>query len=256
MKSCTNISCNQINPQPLANFYKEKRNTDGLFGQCKACKNMYAKIYRKMHPIETRKSTHSSWIRTFYNLTPEQYNQVLNRQNGVCTICGSLPPSNGFLSVDHCHLTQQLRGLLCKLCNLGIGKFRDNIQFLAKAVDYIQRDVEDFDSIVRSIPHERQLVFNKKTHYRQKHLKENFGINIEGYQWMCTYFKNRCTICSIDHNRTKESWCVDHDSKTGQIRGLLCDNCNTGLGCSRDNPTELKKAMKYLKNIQVKILVN
>ncbi len=45
--------------------------------------------------------------------------------------------------------------------------------------------------------------------------------------------------------------CVDHDHKTGEIRGLLCDSCNNGLGRFKDNPEILASALSYLQNRQV-----
>ena len=56
--------------------------------------------------------------------------------------------------------------------------------------------------------------------------------------------KNRCAICG--KIETKRRISVDHDHKTGKVRGLLCQLCNTSLGGFQDNPKLLKKAIKYL----------
>ena len=79
-----------------------------------------------------------------FGVTLEEYNQYLETQNGVCAICGSSetvvdnrtkrPRS---LAVDHCHTTKKVRGLLCMGCNQGLGNFRDNPDFLAKAISYL-----------------------------------------------------------------------------------------------------------------------
>lgn len=78
-----------------------------------------------------------------YGITKEQYNQMLQDQGGVCKICSE--PPTGFwknnvpkkLCVDHDHSTNKVRGLLCDSCNVGLGKFRDNIEILSKAVGYL-----------------------------------------------------------------------------------------------------------------------
>lgn len=57
----------------------------------------------------------------------------------------------------------------------------------------------------------------------------------------------RCAICGIEESKTKKkSLCIDHDHKTGKIRGLLCDDCNVGLGRFKDDVENLGQAMKYL----------
>ena len=74
-----------------------------------------------------------------YNLTIEQYNKIFADQDGRCAICGihnsELAHS---LSVDHCHETKKVRGLLCICCNTALGKFRDSPDLLNKAIKYLQ----------------------------------------------------------------------------------------------------------------------
>lgn len=79
-----------------------------------------------------------------YGVTPEQFDQMLADQNGVCAICGEpetrmrldvlLP-----LSVDHDHVTGRVRGLLCHPCNQAIGFFKDDPERLVKAIEYLRR---------------------------------------------------------------------------------------------------------------------
>ena len=69
-----------------------------------------------------------------YNLTSEQYNEMLDIQNGTCLIC-----SNPACVVDHDHKTSKVRGLLCSKCNLGIGYFQDNPELLIVAAEYLMK---------------------------------------------------------------------------------------------------------------------
>ena len=71
-----------------------------------------------------------------YGLTLAAYEQLVERQGGVCAICGERPVKQR-LGVDHNHVTGKIRGALCHNCNLGLGKFKDDIQMLIRAVDYL-----------------------------------------------------------------------------------------------------------------------
>jgi len=70
-----------------------------------------------------------------YNITPQEYQNKLTSQDYKCAICGKLD----FLHIDHCHKTNKLRDLLCRQCNSGLGQFKDNTEFLLKAVDYLRK---------------------------------------------------------------------------------------------------------------------
>lgn len=74
-----------------------------------------------------------------YNITLEQYNEIINKYDGKCHICKSEESRKGFkdLCIDHCHDTLKVRGLLCNSCNVGLGCFKDNLELLKKAIDYL-----------------------------------------------------------------------------------------------------------------------
>jgi len=58
-------------------------------------------------------------------------------QGGICAICKKPPQQNKRLAVDHCHTTGDIRGLLCDLCNRGLGFFQDDIERIAIAIVYL-----------------------------------------------------------------------------------------------------------------------
>lgn len=62
---------------------------------------------------------------------------MLSKQNGVCAICKTNPYPDKKFCVDHDHNTGVVRGLLCDLCNRGIGLMRDDVVILASAIDYL-----------------------------------------------------------------------------------------------------------------------
>jgi hypothetical protein len=72
-----------------------------------------------------------------YGLSSERYLRMLERQNGVCRICKG--PSRRRLCVDHCDVTQQVRGLLCDNCNTGIGLLGHDPKRLRAAAAYLER---------------------------------------------------------------------------------------------------------------------
>lgn len=74
-----------------------------------------------------------------WGLTPEQYDALLNQQNGVCAICKKVCSSGRRLAVDHIHGTKTIRGLLCGKCNAGIGHFKDSPDLMRSAIDYLNK---------------------------------------------------------------------------------------------------------------------
>ena len=71
-------------------------------------------------------------------LTEDEYEAMLEAQGGVCAICKEKPKGSR-LSVDHVHGTDQVRGLLCNLCNPALGLFKDNPDRLKRAIEYLER---------------------------------------------------------------------------------------------------------------------
>lgn len=99
-------------------------------------KNKEWKINNKERNALTK---YSSNIKTSYNITIDIYNKMFDEQKGRCKICGRHQSEfKKRLSVDHCHETLKVRGLLCSKCNMGIGHFKDNIDLLKSAIEYLK----------------------------------------------------------------------------------------------------------------------
>lgn len=73
-----------------------------------------------------------------YGLSLTDYDLLVEAQNGLCGICG-LARTEGQprLAVDHDHESGYIRGLLCMACNTGIGKFKDDVRLLQKAIEWL-----------------------------------------------------------------------------------------------------------------------
>jgi hypothetical protein len=64
---------------------------------------------------------------------------MLNAQGGCCALCGKTEIENGQrLAVDHNHNTYQVRALLCRMCNTGLGALKEDKSLLSKAIEYIE----------------------------------------------------------------------------------------------------------------------
>ena len=82
-----------------------------------------------------------------YGLTTEDYNKLVAKQNFVCAICkqpetaiDGATQETKVLSIDHCHNSKKVRGLLCGKCNFGLGKFNDDVKLLEAAINYLKEN--------------------------------------------------------------------------------------------------------------------
>jgi hypothetical protein len=79
-------------------------------------------------------------------------------------------------------------------------------------------------------------------------LKRLYGISEEDYNQMLANQSGCCAVCHTSDPGTKRNFfCVDHDHVTKAIRGLLCVQCNKGIGNLKDNPIILREAALYLE---------
>lgn len=93
----------------------------------------------------------------------------------------------------------------------------------------------------------------REYHYKNKetlkkkmlasHRRRKYGLNEKEYNNMLLSQNNICAICNKPSNKTLH---IDHNHTTGAIRGLLCSNCNTGIGMFKEDTAVLTKAIEYL----------
>ena len=72
-----------------------------------------------------------------YGISVEDYEQMLEEQNGGCYICGKKPEGKRALDIDHDHTTGKVRGLLCSSHNRALGLLNDDISLMLKSVEYL-----------------------------------------------------------------------------------------------------------------------
>lgn len=104
-----------------------------------------ARVHQKRWRTENPRAKRSSELKTTYGITIDQYEMMAEAQNGKCAICGTEPNGDRekrkTLCVDHTGgkgKNATVRGLLCNPCNLGLGKFQDNIEWMEAAILYLK----------------------------------------------------------------------------------------------------------------------
>jgi len=151
MKTCTKCK----SQKPVTDFCKRNRSKDGLNHWCKQCVNINNKIvisnnlekYRQLSrewDKKNRPRRFESEIKHKFNITVEIYNEMLQKQDNACGICKvKTIDLNKRLAVDHCHLTNKVRGLLCGKCNMALGLFNDDLKILKTAINYLGQNDSD-----------------------------------------------------------------------------------------------------------------
>lgn len=158
MKTCARCK----KPKQTKYFYHDKNRKDGFKSYCKRChiesqdpekvravKRNWAKKTYDADPVTakanqnayraTRPGAHlNGHLRRKYGITLEEYESMVEAQNGKCLICHFPPLEGDRLVVDHDHKTKKIRGLLCRNCNLVLGHASDNTKILLAAIAYLE----------------------------------------------------------------------------------------------------------------------
>ena len=192
-----------------------------------------------------------------FGLRRGEYARMELEQGGLCAICRQANTNGWKLAVDHCHITHRTRGLLCHNCNVAIGKLAEKTQRMRRAMGYLlappfapkvipgisDRRLSDQRRIPNWEAQSRDKGFRKRA---DGHLQRRYGIGLDQYEWLLEQGKGVCWICHQPESRPSVL-SVDHDKESGLIRGLLCHNCNTGIGSFRHNIKLLEEAIAYLE---------
>jgi hypothetical protein len=126
-KQCA--KCQEI--KSLDQFHRNKTSNDGHKGICKECLRPSSDVIRTQN------------LRNLYGITPERYDEILQQQSGVCACCdnpetmvlnGKVKP----LAIDHCHVTDAIRGLLCSRCNVALGLLCEDPDRIKALLKYVE----------------------------------------------------------------------------------------------------------------------
>lgn len=108
------------------------RKGDGFQTWCKSCQNKVKRITRSRTETAEQKRKHN--LSSRYGITPEQYDEKLKQQGGLCAICGEVPVRK---VLDHNHETGAPRGILCHRCNIALPAI-ENKAYLESALKYLE----------------------------------------------------------------------------------------------------------------------
>jgi hypothetical protein len=197
--------------KPLDLFYNMKKSKDGKCFRCKVCMNVttYANLQKKRKPKK-------DWS------TEPGFK--------ICRKCLTKKPITDFnIHYGKTRTKDKMRNE-CRDC-----------QKIHAAKHYLK--IQDDSRAKGKIWYQQNKTLN-----HGYHLKRKFNLSRETYQEMLDGQGGRCKICGYDKPRGRyDNFSVDHDHKTGEIRGLLCAFCNTGIGQFQDSPSLLRKAATYLE---------
>lgn len=98
----------------------------------------YTKEGQHQHYLRNKEDYYIRSLKVNYGLSERDYLQMLSSQNGKCKLCNQ----ERKLQVDHDHNTNEIRGLLCMPCNVGLGMLGDNTEGLEKALQYIKGELQ------------------------------------------------------------------------------------------------------------------
>lgn len=102
----------------------------------------------------------------------------------------------------------------------------------------------------REIKHASYLRHREATRkqQRKRYALRNYGLTLDAIASMLDSQKGVCAICATTTPGGHGTWKIDHDHKTGKVRGLLCNNCNLALGHMKDDPHLFRNAAQYLES--------
>ncbi len=167
-----------------------------------------------------------------------------------CSVCKKALSLSGFYTRKKANGKRVLRAQ-CKQCSIKSVVFWGKENPEKKKLNqkrYAEKHRSQIDSSIerwrKANPDKiRQYIFNGY----MRHLEKKFGITVADYDDMYIEQGGRCAICGTHQSELSKRFCVDHNHDTDNVRGLLCDRCNTGIGRFKDNINLLQNAVKYLQ---------
>ena len=116
-------------------------------GACKECRTVLHKTRKRADPTIYERIEWPCKLKKLYGITVEQYDTLLAEQKGRCAVCGSTSSysrnykntARAKFSVDHCHATGKVRGLLCTKCNRALGLLNDSIESVLRMSEYLKK---------------------------------------------------------------------------------------------------------------------
>lgn len=110
------------------------------FPYCRACAQRRMREWCQRNKGKRKRTVRNHTLKRLYGIDHDQYDFMLELQDGVCAVCKSPPETcvQSSLCVDHSHETGRIRGLLCDNCNRALGQLKDNPDIIARLLSYVR----------------------------------------------------------------------------------------------------------------------
>jgi len=143
--------------KPFEQYPKNKRTKHGINAYCLVCAAEIVRAHRATpEGAQAHRDASKRWrdantkrhkdnnARWKYGVAHGGYDTLLAKQDGKCAICDSSDPGSRLerFHIDHDHASGKVRGLLCELCNRGLGSFKDRVALLSRAISYLNTSAE------------------------------------------------------------------------------------------------------------------
>jgi hypothetical protein len=215
----------------LKDYYKCKNCKDGHRNTCKKCTMENNKELYKRH-LDISEERICAGCNILKPITK------FKRKNGVrentCRACvtGPTNPTNYWPTEKQCRCCLEVKP---------IDRFRKNSPS-KNGVRYYTNICKPCDNRNRNL--RRAGKPKMKAKLQRSRVKYKYGLTMDEINQMIENQGNKCKIC----DNIFEKLVIDHDHKSGKVRGMLCAGCNSGLGFFKDNIENFKSAIKYLED--------
>lgn len=159
-----------------------------------------------------------------------------------CNVCGVTKPLTDFYKMAGMRDGHRND---CKACNLAAKKARydaDPATAIARVKRWQQENSERLNAYRRA----HNATPERKRKQRDTYYRRTFGMSADDVDAMLAAQGGACAICGTRPER-EASLHVDHEHGSGRVRGILCLNCNQGIGKFGDDPAVLERAVEYLR---------
>ena len=268
-KKTITVKCNKCGKELDLEPYKAKRNKHHFCSNCRI---------RNSHPIEgicpvcgNKFNGNKTKIFCSKKCSRKQYisDPIINQKIKKSQLKSRFPAKEKLKYCDTCgkpFYSKGNRKNCSRKCYMDsfTKKWREenHDEIILKSKKYYTNNKEQLLTVVHEYYQKNKTMIKKyKKKYRRDNpniakeinIKASYGLIKEDYDLLFKQQSGKCAICkneivSMFDLKNKTTAHIDHDHKTGKIRGLLCFQCNHGLGNFRDKEKFLLSAIQYLKN--------
>lgn len=174
------------------------------------------------------------------------YKEALSKDGyrAVCKVCRNIKIKESYVYSTYGVIDGKHQCTICTII-LKVEEF----PWRAKYLNSRRWICKSCTTIKRKQYGKRPYVWNKN---KERYMMHQYGIDMKQYNIMFELQHGLCAICKMQETKLYNGQitllAVDHDHKTNKVRGLLCHECNTGLGMFSDNIELLNNAILYLQN--------